>query len=115
MERNMSKIVATLILMTCCCDSFAAGYVYSTVVEVRIDQDGNGIVVFGSSIGGTPPSCAISPYTNALAFDSSTAGGRAILAVALAAKASGNLVAGFGTGTCAIYGVSEDLSYEELH
>ena len=84
----------------------AASNVNAHVLYVRVDVDGRGVVTFDSTIVGTPPACVISYYNNAFAFDSNTAGGKAILATVLSAKASGSLVSVYGTGACAIYGVS---------
>ncbi|WP_129782188.1 hypothetical protein [Peristeroidobacter soli] len=91
----------------------AAGYVSSAqVVGVRVDSNGKGLVMFDRALGSTPASCAIAYYANALAFDLNTNAGKAILALALAAKASGDPVTAYGQGTCATYGHSvEDWNY----
>jgi hypothetical protein len=83
------------------------------IIQVRIDQDGKGMVVFDQPIGGTPASCVHPAYRNALSFDANTGGGRGVMAMALAAKASGAAVSAYGNGTCGIYGGAhvEDWSY----
>jgi hypothetical protein len=90
-----------------------AGHVPSaTVIGVRVDRDGKGLVIFDRPVGGTPPGCVIAYYANSLAFNANDAGGKAILALALAAKASGDAVTVYGTGTCTLYGHSvEDWEY----
>ena len=81
------------------------------VLGVRVDREGNGLVIFDRPVGAAPPGCVIAYYANALAFNANEVGGKAILALALSAKASGDPVTAHGTGTCAIYGHSvEDWS-----
>jgi hypothetical protein len=80
------------------------------VTSVRVDSDGHGIVTFDQPMGGTPPSCVISAYTNALSFGGTN--GKAILALALAAKAQGLTISVYGLGTCSNYGnYVEDWDY----
>lgn len=108
-----SGVLATAMLVSQV--AAAAGTVYSTVVAVRVDATGRGMVVFNDNIGGTPPACRHSSYFNALAFDANTAGGKAILALALSAKATGSPVQANGNGTCIAYGGAfvEDWDYGE--
>src|SRR5687767_6551079 len=91
----------------------AGGTVYSTVVAVRVDASGRGMVVFNDNMGGTPAGCRNASYYNALAFDASTHGGKAILALALSAKTTGIPVSAIGNGTCHVYGGGhvEDWDY----
>jgi hypothetical protein len=61
---------------------------------------------------GSALACVTPAYANALAFDANTAGGKAILATALAAKATGSIIIAYGTGACSIYSsVLEDWNY----
>jgi hypothetical protein len=69
---------------------------------VRVDQDGKGMVVFDTQVSNSP-TCINQAYNNAFAFDASTAGGKAILATALTAKAMSASMNVYGTGACAIY------------
>jgi len=80
-----------------------------TVYQVRIDQNGMGYVHFTSALTGTPAACA-STHSKQLSFDTNTAGGRAILSVALSAKMSGKKVYAKGTGSCEGYSVVERWS-----
>ncbi len=84
------------------------------VNHVRIDKSGTGYVEFVSPLvaqGGTLPTCG-SLYPKALAFDTNTAGGKAIFALALAAKASGDKIFARGTNDCTIYpDTMEDWAY----
>ena len=108
------KIATTAIILTGLThtDAFAAGFVSGTVVSVRVDQTGHGMVFFSQAVGSAPPSCVISAYANALAFDANTAGGKAVLALALAAKATGAVISASGLGTCAIFSsFVEDWDY----
>lgn len=91
----------------------AIGYVLGKVSAVRVDKDGRGMVMFDRNLSSSPASCVSSSYANALAFNSNTAAGRAILAMALSAKMSGGTVSAYGTGACTIYNGSyvEDMDY----
>lgn len=104
-----------LILLALCVTlkAEAAGFVLGKVAAVRVDKDGRGMVIFDRNLSASPASCVSSTYANALAFNSATAAGRAILAMALSAKLSGTNVTAYGTGTCAIYNGSyvEDMDY----
>jgi hypothetical protein len=111
----MHRVVTCLLLVALALsnDALALGYVYGKVVSVRVDIDGRGMVAFDRPVGNQPASCRVGTYENALAFDANTPGGKAVLATALAAKATGDLVAAYGTGNCNIYGGSyvEDWAY----
>lgn len=97
------------------CRVLAAGQVTSAVSSIRIDQSGNGMVFFDQNINGTRPGCMIVNYQNALAFNANTAGGKAIYAMALAAKATGTTISVFGLGTCNVFGgFVEDWDYGVL-
>lgn len=108
----MKKILIALVCLLIASPSFSYGLVVNAkVVEVRIDKEGKGMVFFDQLIGGDPATCVHPSYTNALAFDMNTAGGKGILAVALAAKAAGTTMTVYGTKTCTIYSVVEDWMY----
>lgn len=91
-----------------------AGYAQpnSVVIQVRIDQSGMGLMFFDKPLIGSP-SCIVPAYNNALAFNTNTAGGKAIFALALSAKAAGTpLSVAVGTNTCGVYGSAvEDWYY----
>ena len=99
--------------MFVCSGAMAAGALAGvTVVSVRVDSDGRGVATFNYPLGGTPASCAIAAYNNALSFNAGNAGGQATLAVLLTAKSTGALVWMYGLGSCSIYpGNVEDLNY----
>ena len=108
------KYAFCLIALMAVTQSFAAGSVSAHITSVRVDSTGTGIIYFDQPIGGTPPTCVQSGYTNALSFDTNTVGGRAILAAALADKAEGNQIYAMGTGTCTIYANTvENLSFAD--
>lgn len=105
-------VIAFLIAVSIFNQALAGGAVTAKVVQVRIDQSGQGVVTFSQPLSGSTASCADSGYANALAFNTNTAAGKAIMALALAAKATGDTVSVYGTGTCSIYGNwIEDWSY----
>lgn len=84
------------------------------VTLVRVDSTGIGMVVFDQPASGTSPTCInAAAYKNALSFDANTAGGKSILAVALAAKATGSIVYAYGANKCSIYNGAhvEDMDY----
>lgn len=109
----IARIVASVLLTGIAAQALAFGSVTAKVVDIRVDRNGLGMVIFDQPIAGSPPSCVHVAYTNALSFDANTAGGKAILAAALVAKASGDTVNAYGTGECANYGNAwaEDWSY----
>jgi len=107
----MKKIAILMVGLMLSGYASAIGGIIATIVAVRVESSGQGMVIFNQSIGGNPPSCVIPAYKNALAFDANTTGGKAILAMALAAKASGSQVTAYGLGTCSLYGVVEDWNY----
>lgn len=108
------KYAFCLIALLAVTQSFAAGSVYAHITSVRVDSTGTGIIYFDQPIGGSPPGCVQTGYTNAFSFDTNTVGGRAILAVALAGKAQGIQIFAQGNGTCTTYaGRVEDLSFED--
>ena len=79
---------------------------------VRVDASGKGYVNFVDKLEGSIPACTnIQYYAAALAFDTNTDGGKAILTAALTAKAAGNTIRTVGSGKCDIYGVMEDWDW----
>ena len=110
--KNLICLVIGLMLSTY---ASALGSITATIAQVRVDSNGQGMIIFSKLITGTPPSCVIPAYSNALAFDTNTTGGKAVLAMALAAKISGSEVTAYGLGTCKLYGVVEDWNYGALN
>lgn len=107
----MKKLLVVTIGLFVVQAAFAQGSVTGHVVKVRIDQSGKGFVYFDQNVVGSP-SCIMPTYENALAFDANTAGGKGIMARALAAKATEDLITVYGSGTCTIYGSwAEDWMY----
>jgi|SRR6185437_12415866 len=108
--RGIAAILSWLISS----NAFAIGAATNvTVTDVRVDADGKGMAFFSAPLGSAQPTCVLSGYANALAFDTNTAGGRSILAFVLAAQSSGTVIKGvFGYGTCNVYGSTvEDWHY----
>jgi hypothetical protein len=108
----MYRILVACLLVALVVDANAAGYVVDArVVQVRVDSDGRGMVIFDKPIVGTPPACVIPLYSNSLAFGGP--GGKSVMAFALLAKATNMpLAVVYGMGTCNQYGsVVEDWNY----
>lgn len=101
---NFRKLRAMILAALIPCPVLAAGSISGTVTSIRIDQSGNGMVFFDKNVSGTPPGCVISAYQNAFAFNTNTAGGKAIYAMVIAAKASGATIVAYGLGTCGTFG-----------
>lgn len=113
----MYRLLAVALFFGCTSSAFAYGTVTATVASVRIDADGRGMVFFSQAMTGTPPSCVLAAaYNHALAFDTNTAGGKSILAMVLAAKATGDTISAIGANGCNLYGNSsaEDWSYGQV-
>jgi len=112
----MKSLLSLLAAAMFALQATAAGNVDAKVIQVRMDKNGWGMVIFDRALGGTQPNCVEAPYVNALAFDANTAGGRAIAAMALTAKATGSSITVYGTGACSVYGAYlEDWSYGVIH
>lgn len=108
----MRKMLFALLAFCVSTPVLSAGNTVGKVISVRVDQTGNAMIFFAQSLEGTRPSCVISPYANALAINTNTAGGKSILAMALAAKAMDSTISVIGLGTCNIFGSSvEDWDY----
>ncbi len=89
-----------------------AGSIYGKVIQVRMDSSGFGMVIFDRPVSGSPPTCVIDAYRNALAFNLNTAAGKGIMSLALSAKATETQLTVYGLGTCGIYGYAvEDWNY----
>ena len=115
MKSLKRHLLLTSLLLLVASQAYAYGTLSGKVIQVRVDRQGQGMVVFDTPIVNAPPACTISAYANAFAFDTNTAGGRAILATALAAKATDTVIQVFGTGACTTYGnYVEDWSYGVL-
>ena len=115
----MNKFLLIIAIALCSFHAYAKeeiGSVDGNVVMVRVDHSGKGMVFFNINIGGTPPGCVHDSYKKAFAFDARTDGGKAVLAFALSAKATGSRVIAYGTGECGIYGgsVVETWDYGQL-
>ncbi|UDF35484.1 UNVERIFIED_ORG: hypothetical protein LHJ69_23550 [Shinella sp. XGS7] len=102
-----------VVYMLASTNAFAGSVSLSQVTNVRVDRDGRAMVMFERNISNSPGCINASAYPNALAIDTNTAGGKAALAMVLAARGAGKRVGAFGTGGCAIYGGAhvEDWDY----
>jgi hypothetical protein len=97
-------IIGTVLALTASANALASATFASVHVSmIRVDINGWGMVFFDAPATGARPSCVDPTYAQALAFDSNTAGGKAILATATSAKAQGSTMDVFGTGVCGTY------------
>lgn len=109
MKRSMVGILALLIANVAAAEG---SFWDARISSIRIDSNGWGMVYFDVNAWGTRPTCMTSEHARAFAFNTNTPGGRAILAVAEAAKALDARMNVFGTGRCDIYSNwIEDWSY----
>lgn len=95
-------LAASLAICVSTC-AFGAATVTGNIIEVRIDKSGRGMVTFNQPLAGEVAACRHSGNSQSLAFDTNTSAGRAILALVLAAKATGETVTASSTGDCSIY------------
>lgn len=83
------------------------------VDHVRVDRTGLGYVQFASALSGSPIACGAS-YPNALSFDANSAGGKAVYALALTAKATGKRLYAVGADACSQYSQVESWGWGRL-
>ncbi len=109
----MKFLISTLVGLCFSSAVLANGSISAKVLEIRVDADGRGMVVFEQPVGGTPPSCVHQAYLNAFAFNASGSGGKAVMALAISAKTTGATISVYGAGACGIYNGAhvEDWSY----
>ena len=89
----------------------SAGTLTGLVQLVRVDADGRGMVQFDTPLNAAAGCCSGSTCSTTLAFDTRTAGGKAVLTLLTSAKLSGKRVAVTSAGTCTTYpGQAEDYS-----
>jgi len=102
----------TLLLICGIATSAAAGTATDAVVAIRVDSTGKGLVQFASPVVSLAACCTgTACSTTSLAFDTNTAGGKAILTLVTSAKLSNKKVQATGSGACSIYpGAAEDFS-----
>ena len=97
----MNKIILFSI-MTLSFSINAGSISNAKVTNVRIDQNGKGIVTFDKNVYGGA-SCVTASYLASLSFDTNTVGGQGLYASALAAKLNDNYVSAISSGTCGIF------------
>ncbi len=112
----MKKLIVVLVGCLISSAVFARGQATNLIVEsVRIDKSGFGYVEFSSDLvaqsSTTLPECG-TMYPKALAFDTNTEGGKAILSVVLMADATKEKIFARGANECTVYpGAVEDWDY----
>lgn len=106
-KNKIVLFVATLLFSNA---AFCHGVVTGYVKEVRVENNGNVLVIFDRDAGGTPPECSATTKNN-MAFNVTEPGGEGMLSVALAAQASGNLLRGRGSGRCSNWSTIETAVY----
>ena len=82
---------------------------------IRIDKTGRGFVQFTQALTELPGTNTTNDcgnlYPKALAFDTNTAGGKAIYSMVLSAESQNKRIWAKGTGNCSIYTVVQDFYY----
>lgn len=121
---GMKKLQALVVLLGICGfagSGLAAGTVTDFVTAIRVDSTGKGLVQFASAVVGVATCCTgttCNTNTSFLAFDTNTAGGKAILTLVTSAKLSNKKVQATGTGGCSVYSsgasLAEDFSVGTL-
>jgi len=104
------KLIVALIAAVCSINVMAGGTAAGTLHQIVTFP--NAVVAVstnGSRTSAAPACAAANPFQ--FAFDSSTATGKAQLAILLTAYASGKQVIIGGTGDCSVRGDAEALSY----
>ncbi|MFA0813624.1 hypothetical protein [Microbulbifer epialgicus] len=101
MKRLLIPAIAALFVS----NAYSLGSVSGKVKQIRVDENGRTMIFFDKPLSGDPAACSDKEnYGNALAVDASTDGGKAVLSMALAAKATGSTVTAYGYGKCGLYG-----------
>lgn len=109
---SIIRASATLLLVAASGYTYGSGLADNYVVHgVRVGQDGKAYVLFETDLSDAPAQCTASANKKMLAFDTNTASGRAIMALALSVKASNLTMYARGTGTCSIFSTIEDWSW----
>lgn len=109
----MKTMIFTMLILSCAKPAAASnnnsGALYPHFVSIQ--SDGKGYVYFQGTRSGTIPACATDNAGGyfRLAFDSNTAGGKSMLAIILAAHASGETVWFSGTDDCGLINNMESL------
>jgi hypothetical protein len=111
------QVLAVFVALCGFAGASRAGTVTDLVTAIRVDASGKGLVQFASAVVGVAACCTgagTACSTNTLAFDTNTAGGKAILTVVTSAKLSAKKVQATGAGTCSVYAsgttIAEDIS-----
>ncbi|MES9880669.1 MAG: hypothetical protein ABW185_07290 [Sedimenticola sp.] len=103
----MSKIIIILLFTFITSNAFAFGSINDAkITKIRVDGNGHAMIFFDKDKTREPATCVHSAYVRAFGIDASTDGGKAVLSMALAAKATGTLVVAHGKGICGVYGGS---------
>jgi len=106
-------LLAIFVLSYASIAAAATHYGHAVPVSIVVHNDGFVDVFFdpATQVSGSPPACTgYSSGALAMRLDSSTAGGQAMLATLLAARANSDPVYYFGSGDCASYAGKETLT-----
>lgn len=102
----LNKSIIASVLIALYCSAFSIGSVTGKITKIRVDAGGKAMIFFDKPIGGAVPSCVHSAYKSVLSIDASTEGGKAVLAMVMAAKIANRTVRAHGFGRCSVYGSS---------
>ena len=101
----MYRNIMVIMFVLASSNVFAFGtFSNAKITSIRVDNSGKAMIFFDKDKTREPATCVHSAYTRALGIDASTEGGKAVLSMALAAKATGSRVTAHGTGGCGVYG-----------
>lgn len=101
-----NKLIIVSVLVVLNFGAFSFGSVTGKITKIRVDAGGKVMIFFDKPIGGAVPSCVNPAYKSVLSIDASTEGGKAVLAMAMAAKIANRNVRAHGFGRCSVYGPS---------
>lgn len=100
----MKHYILAMFIFSASFQAIASGTLTNAKIQsIRTDASGKGVIYFDQDLAGSP-SCVTTDYIRALSFDAATAGGKAALTIALAAKTAGSSMSVYGNGTCTNYG-----------
>ena len=109
----MKRLLAILALSYASSSIAATHYGHGIPVSVGVQSNGIVYVYFDPStqVSGAIPACEA--YTGGalrVVFDSTTPGGKSMLATLLSAHGVGDLMWYYGSGDCALFGTDESLT-----
>jgi hypothetical protein len=109
----MKRLLAILALSYASSSVAVTHYGHGVPVSVGVQSNGIVYVYFdpATQVSGTIPACeSYGGGALRVVFDSTTPGGKSMLATLLTAHGAGDLIFYFGSGDCALFGTDESLT-----